>query len=435
LESQLIAYDAAAPERVSVSFGTLDVLDTTTTIRSIRLANKSASPISVTVAYTGVSNMPGVTFDVGAGKIITVPAFGFATTTVRVTADATAMARHADPARQTIPPDAFPWVDEASGYVSFVPNAGSQPTIHLPIFALPRVVSALSAQSGPIDLSNTITLTVPIAITGNAPAGIAPTQTVPLMGVFGLAHSSPPITQVPTGDPMINRYAQGDLRYVGVAGPMMVNGERMLYFALVAYGEWSTPLEVTYQIAMDVNNDYLIDYTLQNSEAIGISVLDFAISDNFVSLLGPAGRNRIVQGTLNLYAPTEYDTRPFGSNIMILPLRLDDLGPGVDRILYQVTSTHRDISEADSGEVIEVTPILSLPLNGNAAIRTGQTLPLFPILAGDTVPALFERAAYNNQRLKGMLLLFLHNDLGTRSQVVPIDYDTFSNYLPIIDAQ
>ncbi len=199
LQSHLIAYDNATPEQVSVSFGTVEVLDNTTVVRSIRLANKASAPISVTVGYTTVSDLPGVTMDVGAGKIITIPALGFVTTPVTLTANADQLARRPDPTRQFVSPDAYPWVDEASGYVSFTPViTGNGPTIHLPILALPRIVAALAGVATPIDLASSITATFPLTITGSVATGVvAPTQTVPLFGVFGLALSSPPITETP----------------------------------------------------------------------------------------------------------------------------------------------------------------------------------------------------------------------------------------------
>jgi hypothetical protein len=437
LQSHLIAYDAAAPEQVSVNFGMVEVLDSASVVRAIRLANKSTAPISVTVGYTSVSNLPGVTIDVGVGRIITVPALGFATTPVTLTVNAELLSRHADPARQVIPPDGQPWVDEASGYIRFTPViTTSGPAIHLPILALPRVVSAFESLSAPIDLGDSVTATVAITITGSAITDtVAPTQTVPLMGVFGLAHSSPPITETPNDDPLLGRYAQADLRYLGIAGPIEVAGERMLYFALVSYGPWSTPLEATYQIAIDTNNDNLADYRLQNRESTDISTFDFATTDDFVSILEPIGNVRKVQGPLNIFRSTEYDTRPYASNVMILPLRLDDLGADVDMIHYQVTSTSRDLINADSSEYIEVTPILSLPVGADAGVVTNKQLPLFPVAAGDQISVTFDRAAYVQQHTRGLLLLYLHNDDETRSQVLPVEYGWFyDQYLPGIKA-
>jgi subtilisin family serine protease len=433
LQSRLIAYDADTPELVSVSFGSVEVLDQTTAVRSIRLANKGTVPISVTVTFTSVRDLPGVTIDVGAGKLITVPALGFATTPVTVTATAAEMMRQADPTRQLTPVDAHPWADEASGTIIFTPViTTSGRAIHLPIYALPRVVSALTAQSPLLDLGDSISATIPLTITGSAiTGGVAPTHTVPLMGVFALAHSSPPLKSLPSGEPLLGRFAQADLRYIGIAGPMEVDGERLLYFALVSYGPWSTPLEMTYHIAIDTDGDNIIDFRLQNRERTDLTSVDFGSTDDFVSMLEPIVGNRKVQGPLNLYRSTQFDTRSFDNNVMVLPLRLDDLGSDVDFIRYQVTSTSRDLTE--SAENIEQTPVLSLPLNVGAAIVSDKELPLFPVAAGDAIAITFDRAAYARQQSKGLLLLYLHNELSGRTQTLPVAYDWVEHhYLPAI---
>jgi subtilisin family serine protease len=424
LASALIAYDAAAPEAVSVNFGAIEVLDHTTTMRAFRLANKSAAPISVTVGYIPVSDLPGVTVDVGVSRTITVPAQGVATMPVTLTVDAAALARRADPARQLVPVNVHPWVDEASGYISFTPViTSSGPAIHVPLLALPRLVSAFEAASAPIVLGNSLTATHALTLTGSAITNVvAPTQSVPLVGVFGLTLNSPPVAKTPAGEPMQGRFAPGDLRYIGVAGPMVVDGERMLYFALVSYGDWSTPLEVTYQIAIDINEDDVADFRLQNREATDISTFDFATTDEFVSMLDRAGSGRTVQGPLNLFPATAYDTRPFMNNVMVLPLRLDEIGASVRSFRYQVKSTSRDLENSQTAEYIELTPVLALQLDAGAAVAVDRATPLFPATLGDELTLTFDRAAYIQQQMQGVLLLYLHNDTATRTQVLPVQF-------------
>jgi subtilisin family serine protease len=440
LQSQLIAFDAAVPEQVSINFGEVDVLDGTSAVRSIRLANKGTTPISITVGYTSVRELPGVMIDVGAGKVITVPARGFVTTSVTLTANAAQMARVPDPTRQITPPDDQPWVDEASGYVTFTPViTASGPMIHLPILALPRTISAMNSQGATIDLGSNLTATYVLTVTGSAVTNaVAPTKTVPLIGVFGLAHNSPPITEVPTEDPALERYAQADLRYVGTAGPFLVNGEPTLYFALVSYGAWSTPLEVTYQIIIDVNNNNIADYRLQNKESTDVSGVDLISTDDFVSLLEPVRATRTIQGALNIFPSTEFDTRPFGNNVMILPLKVRALGVGVTGFRYQVISLSRDILDGTNTDFIEQTPILTILLDQGAGvttdhIATDQGVPLLPVATGDQISVTFDHAAYLAQDLEGLLLLYLHNDLSTRSQVLPVQREYLNHsFLPSI---
>jgi subtilisin family serine protease len=423
LKSHLIAYDATAPAQVSVSFGVVEALDNTNELRAIRLTNKSTAPISVTVAYSSVSELAGVTIEVGVGRIITIPALGAATIPITLTIHAAELARHPDPARQVTPADSQPWVDEASGYVSFTPmDPESGPAIHLPILALPRAISALEALSPPLVLSATVTTTFPLTITGAAiNATLAPTHSVPLVGLFGLLHSSPPITQTIDGEPPLGRYAQADLRYLGVAGPLIEDDEPMLYFALVSYGAWSTPLDATYQIAIDTNGDDITDFILQNRESTDLSTFDLVTTDDFVSLLQPAVMPRKIQGPLNIFLPTQYDTRPYDNNVMVLPLHLNQLGSNVKSIQLQVTSSSRDLINTGSSTLIEQTPTLSLRLADGAGVVTDQGLPLFAAASGQSLTVTIDRTAYVRQNTEGLLLLYLHNELSTRSQVLAVD--------------
>lgn len=439
LQSALIAYDAAAPDAVSVNFGAVEVLDSLTAVRAVRLANKSTAPISVTIGYTPVGTLPGVSIDVGVSQTITIPANGFATTPVTLTVNAATLQRRADPARQLIPINAHPWVDEASGYISFTPViTSSGPTIHVPVLALPRAASAFESVSTPIDIADNAAITHTITLVGNAITNVvAPTQSVPLVGLFGLTLNSPPVTETPAGEPLQSGYAQGDLRYIGVAGPMMVDGVEMLYFALVSYGEWSTPLEVTYQIAIDIDDDDIADFRLQNREATDISAFDFATTDEFVSILDRTGSGRTIQGPLNLFPATEYDTRPYNNNVMVLPLRVNDLGANVTRFRYQVKSISRDLENLETAEYIELTPILPLQFDAGAGLITDRATALFPAITNgtinDTITVTLDRAAFLQQQLKGILVLYLHNDSAARTQVlpVPLTFDT-SFYLPDI---
>jgi hypothetical protein len=84
-----------------------------------------------------------------------------------------------------------------------------------------------------------------------------------------------------------------------------------------------------------------------------------------------------------------------------------------------------------SSEFVEETPVLSLAVDGAAGIETNMGIPLFPVAASDTLSVTFNRAAYVQQHTKGLLLLSLHNDTTTRSQVLLVDSDPFYHlYLP-----
>jgi subtilisin family serine protease len=440
LQSSLIAYDAAAPEQVSVSFGTVEVLDKTTAIREIRLANKGSAPISVTVGYTAVRELPGVTIDVGVGNVIAIAAGGVATLPVTLTADAAAMTRQPDITRQVIPPNASPWLDEVSGYAIFTPihaMSGTQSSaIHLPIHALPRKVSALSLTGEPLVLGEEATTSFALTVTGTAISTLpAPTATVPLMGLFSLAHSSPPIIETPDeDDPRLEHFALADLRYVGTAGPVLVDGEPTLYFVLVTYGSWSSPLEVVFEIQLDIDGDQTIEYQLTNREATDVSSFDVATTDEFVSLLESSSSIRTVQGPLNVFPADQYDTRVFDTNVMVLPLRLSELGTGMSQIRYRVATFSRDVSSTPQfGESVDETPFLTLNIAPPATTEITSLRILFPAASGDLLVANVNRAVYLQQQSQGVLAVFLHNNILTRTQVLPVEITwPIHQYLPSI---
>lgn len=445
LHSNLIAFDAALPEQVSVSFGIIEVLDSVTVVRSIRLANKANVPISVTVGYTAFRELPGVMLDVGISNVISVPANGFATMPVTLTADAAAMTRSPDPTRQANSTNGSPWLDEVSGYIIFTPISSTQGSpIHLPIHALPRTTSAFSVVGGPLVLGTTPTATFALTVTGSAVSVLpAPTATVPLMGVFSLAHNSPPITKTPDEeDPVLAHFAQADLRYIGTAGPLDVDGEPMVYFALVTYGPWSTPLEITFQIEIDINDDQIVDYRLVNREATDVSSFDLITTDEFVSMLETSTSVRTVQGPLNLFPASEYDTRAFNSNVMALPLRVGALGSDVSQIHYRVVAYSRDVTNTSPVTVpVDETPRLALNVIAPAGIEiTTPMTPsvslgaLFPGDVGNSLRANINRASYFEQQGQGMLVVYMHNESATtRTQVLPVEFTWLNiQYLPRI---
>lgn len=427
LQSQLIAYNASTPEQVSVNFGMVEVLDQFTQTRTIRLANKSTTPITVTVGYLPISTLPGVTIDVGVSKTIAIPALGYATTPITLTVDAQALARHPDPTRQLTPIDSQHWLDEASGYITFSPTITSNPAIHLPILALPRAISALNALSESITLDTTTDpsaeATFPLTITGSSISQtLAPTHSVPLFGVFGLAYASPRLTQLPNGETQVENYAHADLQYVGILGPLDVNEQPILYFALVSYAPWSTPMEVAYRIEIDTNHDGAVDYTLKNLESTDTTLIDIFSTDDFASILEAADGTRTLQGPLNIYPPNQFDTRLFHTNVMILPLKLADLGSVArDKLRYRVVSTTRDIKQTTRGEVFEQTPFLLINAAIPGAITTDLGRPLAPVAAGDHITLTIAPTRYRQHNTQGILLFFLHNDFSTRVQLLPVD--------------
>ncbi len=459
LQSSLIAYDDQAPAQVSVSFGVVDVAGTVTQVRTVRVANKGNTPLSVTVGYAEVRALPGATVDVGAGTVITIPAAGFATLPVTLTLDAAKLVHAPDPTRLTTPVDSYPWLDEVSGLLTLTPvtepsaptvhvtgSAPSvialdaftppQPAIHVPIHALPRVVSNVTVLGGPLSFGETPTATLPLTFMGDTlPGAMAPRQTVPLVGLFNLLHSSPSIDELPNGDPATAAYAHADLRYVGVAGPVTVQDIPMLYFALVTHGQWATPQEVQLQIEIDTNGDNVIDYRLSNRDGSDIISFNSTYTDEFVSMLETFAKIRTVQGPLNLFAPDIVESRVFNSNIMVLPLQLAELGSDVSEIRFKVLAYSRDLpGSAVLTLPIDRTPVFKLDLSRPQGIQlAAPVVPLRAIGGGESLDIRFHRNSYVEEQSQGLLILFPQNPFDARTLVLPAEYSwPYSVFLPAV---
>lgn len=437
---QLIAYDLDHPEAVSVNFGLIEVVDRTTALRTIQLANKSSQAITVTVGYTEVSPMPGVQIDVAAGEVITVPAFGYARVGVTLMAEVASMQRTLDPTRVIGDPFALPQLDVVGGYVTFTPAfsttaaLSTQPPIHVPILAAPRPIAQLEAATAPLDLGDAPSGTIALPLIGQGITSThPPTTTVSLAGLFELQYSSPPISDVPNGDLALAHYANADLQHVGVMGPVEVAGEQILYFAISTYGKRSTPHEAVFQIQLNPNGNNIPLLTLSNRDRDYALLLGVTISDDFVGVLqGNTLPGRLVQGPINVYSSATYDTRLFESNVIIVPLRIADLASTSHQLQYRIRAFTRDIDNGGTLDaLIDQTPWLTADWTAGRGLT--QSPVVVPAQPGMTLTVPYDRNALALRHTQGILLLYLHNRADLRAQVLPLEYGwPYSLYLTSI---
>jgi subtilisin family serine protease len=122
--ASVLAYNADNPGLVSVSFGAPEVLSSTAALKNIRVANKGNREAAYTLTYTGVTDTPGVTFNLPT-QVITIAAGGFNNVPVVLSADAAQMQHTRDPsmaATQAGRPRQS--LNEKSGYILFWPVTG-----------------------------------------------------------------------------------------------------------------------------------------------------------------------------------------------------------------------------------------------------------------------------------------------------------------------
>jgi hypothetical protein len=125
-----LAFNATNPELVSVSFGNLQVVTTTTVVKQVTVVNKGASGATFDLAYNPVATVPGAAYAVSPA-VVTLSPGASATVNVALSVDA-ALTRHthdptvsetqvgegADWGRQ--------WQSEASGYLSLTPQGATR---------------------------------------------------------------------------------------------------------------------------------------------------------------------------------------------------------------------------------------------------------------------------------------------------------------------
>lgn len=159
----VIAYDAQAPERVSLSFAPATVLDMHQEVRNLRIVNKSAVTQTYVAGYLSAIDLPGVHVDLLSEPTVILPPHASRTLPVRLSAQAGAMQNLPDPtlSRSGYFPRHF--LTEEAGYLYLWPETipltggGEEATF--------AVQARLSWQPGPERLHAAVTITPALGIT------------------------------------------------------------------------------------------------------------------------------------------------------------------------------------------------------------------------------------------------------------------------------
>lgn len=314
----------------------------------------------------------------------------------------------------------------------------------LPVYAAPRAISAMGAQSPTLAFgaSPTSTQSLPLVGQGLLSAGTLsasdfPTDTVSIASALELQFSSPNERSSPAS------LDYADLKYVGVASdidstvtPAYPAGDlsaARLVFAIVTHGEWSTPNAVTFRIHIDIDQDGMVDYIVRN-ESLG-EFQRIGPTDEFFSVVSDLdqGTERLAY-FVNLVSSAELNTAVFNSNVLLLAVDVADLGltPAHSAFTYFVTSHSLDSSFPDG--VVDSSAFLAYdPLQPGLETARGGLggLPLYYDLPGMAVPVVFDRAGFRANRSTGLLLIHYQNELGRRAEVVAIEQE-WRYHLPLV---
>jgi uncharacterized repeat protein (TIGR01451 family) len=329
VQGALIALNADEPGLVSVSFDG-EISGTVTRGRRVRVENHTNQVYALTLGLQTSVAAPGVSFSLSASTL-NVPANGFATFEVLMTADATQMKLVPDPSVATTQGGiARHRLAEAASYVTFAP--GSTDTVHrvstllmrLPVYAALKPVSSTTA-TGPLQTGGTATGTGSIILQGTgvctgtlasaACSGTFPADRASLVSAFELQGVSPK-----SPDLYGSGFEAGDLKYAGVqydaAGGVFI-------FGLATWDTWATPAQVVFDVIVDGNADGTDDKVLLNPRfTSGGLPTDLHLGGTAVYGSTSVSSNYYV----NLAGPGAIDTGLFGSNVLMLGATPAQLG-------------------------------------------------------------------------------------------------------------
>ncbi len=436
--SEVIAYNATAPELVSVSFGIIDADAPAALVRNITMENKGASAASFTVSYESLADIDGVTYTVSPATV-NVAAGGTATVqvTLNITDHAGWNAPHSHDPTVAETQNGFPrhWLSEESGLVRLTETvgAGEGPEgravaaprqLWVPVYAAVRPSSTLQATTDPLPVTGMTGLEL-IEQAGKAvlTGGMPPYAEISLVSAFELYGESED-DAFSTGV-----YDSGDLQYIGVTsdynavknlGGTLYDNSR-LYFGLSTYGNWSSlSEEVWFEVYIDADQDGFTDYRLWNwnlgSPFFGDS------SDVFIVIVDDfgAGTSYWYGDYVNDVRANVINTVPFQNSVLFMGtwagvVGLDDTDATFD---FFVASWYMDGTLVDVSDVMTYNMLAQGVDFSTDGVNEYQGAPLWQDQAGPSVPVRYDWSVYEGPNPPCVLLLHHHNVPALRADTV-----------------
>jgi hypothetical protein len=401
----VVAYNADDPGLVSVSFGAVEVVGTTTRTKNIRVVNKGAWEVTYNLSYDGITYIPGVSYSFPSGSSINVPAGGSTTFQVRLNATAAQMKHTRDATLlTTIQGVARHWLSEESGYIKPTPTSG--PILRVPVYATARPASIMgtsptqlnfTADTGAIDLN--------LRGLGVNTGSAYPTDIISLVSPFELQ-------EISLDDPASTGFSNlADLKYVGINSDFNAQGSvanTTIFFGIATQSAWSSPNQVGFRIFIDTNLDGVDDYLLFEGSPSN--------PQNFPSDVFVTGLQNLTTGSvkaeffLNGFPADQFDTVPFNTNVAFLPVSAADLG----------------LTEANARFSYQVKTILGVQIDASQRLNYDVTQPglsfgsnfIYNDLNGNTIPVQYHRPNFQANGSRGLLLLHHHNVAGLHAQIL-----------------
>jgi len=400
----ILTVSGEAPGVIGASFGAPDVSSTFSATKSVVILNKGSGTVTTyRVTYDPAVSQPGVTFTVPDS--VTVPANGSATFTLRMDANAAQMRHHRDASLTATQLNTTrSWISEASGWVTL--TASGQETLRLPVFAAPRVASAMSTTNTTFPDA---TGTFQMALKGTSlNTGNGTDDENAAVAAFELSN-------VGTRNPTLA--GQLNIEYTGIGSNFATTKSvpnSTIYFAIATFGPWTSPVQTPLRIDIDTNGDGVDDFRVTTTDLGTFQATSF--TDVFVTQLCTVAGTNCKAIARDVADPAVADMVLFNTNVMVLPVSAADLG---------LSATKSSISYRVRIGSSVTTPIDAVPRQTYDVAKPGMSFSAARTAAfgfadnpQNTIAVAYDKTAFTAAKSRGILLLHFHNENGKHEEVL-----------------
>ncbi|MFH1177286.1 MAG: S8 family serine peptidase [Acidobacteriota bacterium] len=412
--SSLIAYDADHLELVSISFDPLEVTDTASLLRSVRVDNKGATEETLTLGYLAASDLAGVEVSFPGGSPISVSVGSSTIFTVQLDATAAEM-RHSRVSGIAATQDGRPrhWISEESGFVTLTPGTG--PALRIPLRLAARPVATLAAAESALILGAANgTLDVHLTGKGLATGSAYPVDIVSLLTPAELQYIGEPYPRS-TGKSAALAYAGvvSDYAYRAANGGGIA--DTTVLFVAATQADWRSAHEVGFVIDIDTNRDGANDFQLTaDAYSTFLDAEDYP-NDVIGAKLCPLPSGPCSwAGYANVFSAAERDTPLFSTNVGVLPVPASMLGLTEANAAFSYTIATQHVDYGD----ITTTPRLAYSLTRPGLLPALAGRPPVAAAGGDVLSIDHHRDDFTTLGSKGLLLIHHHNGSGARAQAL-----------------
>ncbi|MDQ3733895.1 MAG: S8 family serine peptidase, partial [Actinomycetota bacterium] len=351
LTTNVLAYVQDAAGVVSASFGVIEAVNNTTTMkRTIRVVNKGTTAQTFAVAYDAVTTQPGVSYSLNKNSVTIAPG-GSTTVVLTITVNRAQLRKTLDPTMSATQEDTLvgfgelprQFVADASGRVVFTASAAgsTQPQLRVPVHANAKPSSTLTQALSPFS-RNTARLTLSGRGVSNGPVG-DPNSYVSLTSAFEQLGTSPQMPKcsptITTGCYQSDLERSVDLKAIGVAtdAPLIQNPRNRLrdgylYFGIAAHGKFTTPDAVIgYSVFIDGDGDNVPDYEIfthrlaNGADGIDVElVLGAYLTGPNAGFLMQTPDGNLAAEFLN-EVPGSVDTNLFDNDTVLMPFPISSM--------------------------------------------------------------------------------------------------------------